>query len=315
MCRCMHLIWSVTLRLFMPRNLSVISFAFVMGLFIAACELSYRFGLCTPYAAVGFIPMAIGIMSLARFKEDDNDNFTKPVFGGEVMLPLFIATLCSVCGALISFVFEKRYLFVSLLAAVMFLIIMSWAASRLTGVPRIATSKKLTEFWDIPVADVAELKRFVCARGAFAFICFACTALIYVLKIVLEPDLFRILTLPAGEVVALLLGSIAVYVARHNFRRSIFGLRYFISEVSFGAAFMALLFLVHPGTPKIPHLLVALLFACSTDIVMTGLLSVIRRRLIFVSKSRYIDGLPFYLILVSLVVMLAETCLYSLPGL
>ena len=309
------LIWSLTLRLFMPRNLSVISFAFVMGLFIAACELSYRFGLCTPYAAVGFIPMAIGIMSLARFKEDDNDNFTKPVFGGEVMLPLFIATLCSVCGALISFVFEKRYLFVSLLAAVMFLIIMSWAASRLTGIPRIATSKKLTEFWDIPVADVAELKRFVCARGAFAFICFACTALIYVLKIVLEPDLFRILTLPAGEVVALLLGSIAVYVARHNFRRSIFGLRYFISEVSFGAAFMALLFLVHPGTPKIPHLLVALLFACSTDIVMTGLLSVIRRRLIFVSKSRYIDGLPFYLILVSLVVMLAETCLYSLPGL
>lgn len=309
------MVWSLTLRLFMPRNLSVLSFAFVMGLFITACEFSYRFGFCTPYAAVGFIPMAIGIMSLARFKEDDNDAFTKPVFGGEVMLPFFIATLCSVCGALISYVFEKRYLFVSLLAAVMFLIIMSWAVSRLTGVPRIATSKKLTEFWDIPVADVSELKRFVCARGAFAFICVACGVLLYVLKLFLDADLFRILALPACEVLALLLGSIAVYVARHNFRRSIFGLRYFISEVSFAAAFMALLFLVRQDIPRISHLMVAAVFACSTDIVMTGLLSVIRRRLIFVSKSRYIDGLPFYLILVSLVVMLAETCLYSLPGL
>ena len=127
--------------------------------------------------------------------------------------------------------------------------------------------------------------------------------------------MFRILAIPVCEVTALLLGSIVVYVARHNFRRSIFGLRYFISEVSIVAAFMALLFLVCPGFPKILHLMVAALFACSTDIVITGLLSVIRRRLIFVSKSRYIDGLPFYLILVSLVVMLAETCLYSLPGL
>ena len=226
------IVWSLTLRLFMPRNLSVLSFAFVLGLFITACEFSYRFGFCTPYAAVGFIPMAIGIMALARFKDDENDAFTKPAFGGEVMLPFFIGTICSVCGALISYVFEKRYLFVALLASVMFLIIMSWAISRLTGVPRIATSKKLTEFWDIPVADVSELRRFVCARGAFSFICCVCAAGLYVLKIFVEPDMFRILALPVSEVAALLLGSIVVYVARHNFRRSIFGLRYFISEVA-----------------------------------------------------------------------------------
>ena len=309
------IVWSLTLRLFMPRNLSVLSFVFVLGLFITACEFSYRFGFCTPYAAVGFIPMAIGIMSLARFKDDENDAFTKPAFGGEVMLPFFIGTLCSVCGALISYVFEKRYLFVALLASVMFLIIMSWAVSRLTGVPRIATSKKLTEFWDIPVADISELRRFVCARAAFSLICCVCAAGLYVLKIFVEPDMFRILALPVSEVAAILLGSIVVYVARHNFRRSIFGLRYFISEVAIVAAFMALLFLVSQDFPKITHLMVAALFACSTDIVITGLLAVIRRRLIFVSKSRYIDGLPFYLILVSLVVMLAETCLYSLPGL
>ena len=309
------LVWSMTLRFFMPRNLSVLSFAFVMGLFIAACELSYRFGFCTPYAAVGFIPMAIGIMSLARFKHDANDKFTRPSFGGEVLLPYFIATICSVCGALISYVFEKRYLFVSLLASVMFLIIMSWAVSRLTGSPRIATSRQLTEFWDIPVANVSELKRFLCARGAFAFICSLCAAVLYVIKIFLDDDLFRITAIPVCEFTAILLGSIVVYAARHNFRRSIFGLRYFISEVSFAAAFMSLIFLVNPGFPKIPHLIVSIVFTCATDIVMTGLLSVIRRRLIFVSKSKYIDGLPFYLILVSLVVMLAETCLYSIPGL
>ena len=309
------LVWALTLRFFMPRNLSVISFAYVMGLFIGACELSYRFGFCTAYSAVGFIPMAIGIMSLARFKEDDNDSFTKPSFGSEVLLPYAIATLCSFCGSLITYVFEKRYLFVMLLASVVFLIIMSWAFSRLTGVPRIATSKKLTEFWDIPVADISELRRFVFSRGMFAVISFACAAVLYVLRLFVDADLFRIISLPVSEFVALLFGSITVYAARHNLRRSIFGLRYFISEVSFAAAFVSLLFLVHPDIPKITHLLVFEVFICATDIVMTGLLSVIRRRLIFVSKSRYIDGLPFYLILISLVVMLAETSLYSIPGL
>ena len=81
------------------------------------------------------------------------------------------------------------------------------------------------------------------------------------------------------------------------------------------AAFISLLFLKNKEIPNVLHLLIALVFICATDIVITGLLSVIRRRLIFVSKSKYIDGLPFYLILISLVVMLAETCLYSLPGL
>jgi hypothetical protein len=309
------LIWSLTLRLFMPRNLSVLSFAFVMALFIAAGEFSYRFGLCTPYSAVGFIPMAIGIMSVARFKEDDNDNYTKPAFGSEVMLPYGIALACSLFGTMLSFVFEKRYLFVSLLAAVMFLIVMSWALSRITGTPRCATSKKLTEFWDIPVADISELRRFLSARGEFAVICMICTVILYVLKIIVEPDWFRVMTIPVAEVLALLFGSVAIYTAKHNFRRSIFGLRYFISEVSIAAAFISLLFLVHPGIPKITHLIIANTFIVATDIIMTGLLSVIRRRLIFVSKSKYIDGLPFYLVLISLVVMLAETCLYCIPGL
>ena len=309
------LIWSFTLRFFMPRNLSVISFAFVMALFIAACEYSYRIGLCTPYAACGFVPMAIGIMSLARFKQDENETFTKPSFGSEVLFPYITAIICSVFGTLISYIFEKRYLFVSLLASVMFLIVISWAISRITGVPRSASSKSLTEFWDIPVADISELKRFLIARGEFAIVCFTCAAVLYALRIFIDNDLFRIIALPVSVFAALLIGSLAIYAAKHNFRRSIFGLRYFISESSVAAAFMALIFLVNPGTPKILHLIVSAVFACSTDIVMTGLLSVIRRRLIFVSKSRYIDGLPFYLILISLVVMLAETSLYSIPGL
>ncbi len=309
------LLWSLTLRFFMPRNLSVISFAFIMALFIAACEFSYRLGLCTPYAAAGFVPMAIGIMSLARFKDDDNDKFTKPAFGKEVLFPYLIALISSVFGTLISYIFEKRYVFVSLLASVMFIILMSWAISRVTGIPRSATSKKLTEFWDIPVADIAALRRFLCARGEFALVCICCAAALYALSLFTDQDLFRITALPVCEVTALLLGSLAVYAAKHNFRSSIFGLRYFISEVSVASAFISLIFLVNPGIPRIDHLLVTLVFIIATDIVMTGLLSVIRRRLIFVSKSRYIDGLPFYLILISLVVMLAETCLYSLPGL
>ena len=309
------LAWAITLRFFMPRNLSVITFAFVLALFIAVGEYSYQLGFCVPHAIAGFIPMAIGIMSVARFKDDDNDKFTRPAFGSEVMLPYAIALVCSVFGTVITYIFEKRYLFVSLLASVMFLIVMSWAISKISGVPRCATSKKLTEFWDIPVANVSELKRFLSARGEFAAVCLVCTAALYVLKIFTDGDLFRLAAIPAVMFVVLLMGSIMVYAARHNYRSSIFGLRYFISEVSTAAAFISILFLVNPGFPKIWHLLIALALIICTDIIITGLLAVIRRRLIFVSKSKYIDGLPFYLILISLVIMLAETCLYSIPGL
>ena len=309
------LAWAITLRFFMPRNLSVITFAFVLALFIVVGEYSYQFGFCVPHAIAGFIPMAIGIMSVARFKDDDNDKFTRPAFGSEVMLPYAIALVCSVFGTVITYIFEKRYLFVSLLASVMFLIVMSWVISKISGVPRCATSKKLTEFWDIPVANISELKRFLSARGEFAAVCLVCTAALYVLKIFTDGDLFRLAAIPAVMFVVLLMGSIMVYAARHNYRSSIFGLRYFISEVSTAAAFISILFLVNPGFPKIWHLLIALALIICTDIIITGLLAVIRRRLIFVSKSKYIDGLPFYLILISLVIMLAETCLYSIPGL
>jgi hypothetical protein len=309
------LAWAITLRFFMPRNLSVITFAFVLALFAAAGEFSYMYGLCAPYAVAGFIPMAIGIMSVARFKDDDNDKFTRPEFGSEVMLPYGIALVCSAFGSLMSFVFERRFLFVSLLAAVMFLILVSWVISKLTGIPRCATSKTLTEFWDIPVADISELKRFLSARGEFALVCMLCMAAVFVLKIFTDKDLLRISAIPACVLIALIVGSIMVYASKHNFRSSIFGLRFFISEVSIAAAFISVIFLVNPGFPKITHLIVALILIVATDTIITGIMSVIRRRLIFVSKSKYIDGLPFYLILISLVIMLAETCLYSIPGL
>ena len=241
------LAWAITLRFFMPRNLSVITFAFVLALFIAVGEYSYQLGFCVPHAIAGFIPMAIGIMSVARFKDDDNDKFTRPAFGSEVMLPYAIALVCSVFGTVITYIFEKRYLFVSLLASVMFLIVMSWVISKISGVPRCATSKKLTEFWDIPVANVSELKRFLSARGEFAAVCLVCTAALYVLKIFTDGDLFRLAAIPAVMFVVLLMGSIMVYAARHNYRSSIFGLRYFISEVSTAAAFISILFLVNPG--------------------------------------------------------------------
>lgn len=311
------LIWSVTFRFITVRKLSVLSFAFILTLFIFVCEISYRLGLCAPYAAVGFIPMAVGIMLLARFKDegDDKGEYTRTRFGSEVLLPFLLALGSALFGTLISYIFEKRYLFVSLLASVMFIVLLSWVVTGITGVPRRATSKKLTEFWDIPTADIAQLRRFVFARGEFTIISIICMASLFILRNVIDPDLFRILAIPVCEAVALCLGIVAIYTAKHNFSSSQFGLRYIISEVSMAGAFISLFFLVNPGIPKIPHVLIALVFVLATDVVVTGLLSVIRRRLIFVSKSVYIDGLPFYLILVSLVVMLAETCLYSIPGL
>ena len=89
-----------------------------------------------------------------------------------------------------------------------------------------------------------------------------------------------------------------------------------VGETAIGAQFLAVFFLAHQEhVPSFFSIAVAVILAILTDTMLTALLSVIRRRQIFVTKSRYLDGLPFYLVLTSLICMIVETCLYSLTGL
>ena len=132
----------------------------------------------------------------------------------------------------------------------------------------------------------------------------------------LKPEISSIVITPAALLASVGLGYLMIVTGRPGDRKSIFGTRYFMSEALIGAAFVMLPFINSlPGEPSLNVVVTVFVFAVCGDILVTGLLSVIRRRLIFVSKSKFIDGLPFYLILVSYVIMLFETAIYHIPGL
>lgn len=309
-------VWAITLRFFIHPKLSALSFIITALLFTAASEASYRMGWCGAAAGALFIPMAIGMMSLSRFKADEEDEFTIPLFTEEVLKPFILAFAASSFGFLASGLFEKRYIFTTLLGAIAFLILFSWGFSKITGTPRLITSRSLTEFWDIPVADYQEVKRFAFSRVAFALEMLVIASLLFSLWVLVGGPYARMLSVPAAALVQTILSVALLSFSRGGIRRSIFGLRYFVSETAIGSQFLAVFFLAHQEhIPGIFTIIIAVVLSILTDTMLTGLLSVVRRRLIFVTKSRFLDGLPFYLILTSLICMIAETCLYTLTGL
>ena len=310
------LLWSVTLRFFMRPKLSAMSFILVALLFTATSEASFMMGWCSAASGSLFIPMAIGIMSLSRFKADDEDEFSVPVFTDEVIKPFGLAALASVIGFFASGLFEKRYIFTALLAATAFLIVFSWGISKVSGTPRLFTSRSLTEFWDIPVADYQEIRRFVVARSAFAIIMVVIASLLFALWVLVGGTYARMISVPAAALIQTIISMSLLSFSRGGIRKSVFGQRYFVSETAIGAQFLAVFFLAHQEhVPSFFSIAVAVILAILTDTMLTSLLSVIRRRQIFVTKCRYLDGLPFYLVLTSLICMIVETCLYSLAGL
>ena len=309
-------LWSVTLRFFIRPKLSILSFIFVALLFTAASEASFRMGWCGSVSGALFIPMAIGIMSLSRFKADDEDEFSVAFFTDEVFKPFMLALAASAFGFFASGLFEKRYIFTALLAGTAFLILFSWGLSKVSGTPRLFTSRGLTEFWDIPVADFQEIRRYVFARSAFGIIMVVIASLLFALWVLVGGTYARMISVPAAAIVQTIIAMSLLSFSRGGIRKSVFGLRYFVSETAIGAQFLAVFFLAHQEhVPSFFSIVVAVILAILTDTMLTALLSVIRRRQIFVTKSRYLDGLPFYLVLTSLICMIVETCLYSLAGL
>lgn len=308
--------WTFTFRFFMPRKLAILSLIACIGLFYGACLASSKLGWCSPSACAGFVPMALGMMTLSRFCADGEEEYRPASPVKEILLPYIAAAAASLAGTFITAIAEKSYIFISLLAATAILIFGAWAYSAITGTPHYLTSRELTEFWNIPVADFEEFRRFCIARAEFALVCAGSIAISLAASNFLKPEISSIVITPAALLASVGLGYLMIVTGRPGDRKSIFGTRYFMSEALIGAAFVMLPFINSlPGGPSLNAVVTVFVFAVCGDILVTGLLSVIRRRLIFVSKSKFIDGLPFYLILVSYVIMLFETAVYHIPGL
>ena len=309
-------VWTFTFRFFMPRKLAILSLIACIGLFYGACVASERLGWCSTAACAGFVPMALGMMTLSRFCADGEEEYRPASVIKEVMLPYLAAVAVALAGTFITALAERNYIFISLLSAIAILVFGAWMYSAISGTPHYLTSKELTEFWNIPVADFEEFRRFCIARAEYALVCAGAVAVSAGASMFLPSDIASIVITPAVLLVATGLGYLMIVSGRPGDRKSIFGTRYFMSEAMIGSAFVMLPFLrMLPELPQLNAVVTVYVFAVCGDILVTGLLSVIRRRLIFVSKSKFIDGLPFYLILVTYVIMLFETAIYRIPGL
>ena len=309
-------VWSISFRLFLPRKYAALTLLIVIGMFCAACEVSVRLGLCSPVSVCGFVPFAIGVMMLSRFKRDGEDEFRPAETVREIAVPYLYALGSSLSGFLVSEVFEKQYIFISTLIAAMMLVFISYFVSKISSSPLYFTSRELTEFWNIPVSDIEELRRFVIARIEFAVTCAGVIVGVISVSGFIRSDIASWLVLPVAEVISCGLGILIISGGRGGDSKSVFGTRYFLSETSVAAALLTVPFIRSlPEMPSISGIVGLFMFTVFGDILVSGLLAVVRRRLIFVRKSRFIDGLPFYLIMLSLVLMLFETCLYRIPGL
>ena len=260
----------------------------------------------SPVFPLCFMPMASGMAGLSVIAKDNNDEDVIPRVRLEVLAPLAYAAAASCVGSFIAGLPERRTVFAATILAVLFLIGVSKILSSSSAAPKFFTSKRLTEYWDIPVADISELRRFFFARVKYIVALSVTCAVLYILDSfagsVIAPYI-----LPVAILSSVLMGASMVAAGRPSDVNSIFGTKFFMFEILTGTGFVCVPFVKFSGAGlSIPVIGLFLFFACAGDFFISGLIAVIRRRQIFVEKNKFTDGLPFMMIMLSLLMMVAE---------
>ena len=260
----------------------------------------------SPVFPLCFIPMATGFAVLSVVSPDGKEDNERPLVFKEIVQPAFFAAVSSSIGSFIAGLPERRTVFLATLLSVLLLIGLSAMISALTKSPWFFTSKRLTEYWDIPVADMSELRRFFFARLKFIIVLFITDAVLYLLYYFFGKMMVPYV-MPVAVFTSVILGIAMVAAGRPADIDSLFGTKLYLFGIIMGAAFISVPFArCEEFEPQLMLLGLFLFFACAGDFLVSGLISVIRRRQIFVEKNKYTDGLPFMMIMLSLLIMAAE---------
>ena len=302
------ILWLVSLRFITDRRFTpAMLFVICLVMQLPSMLFPKLFAVTFPETS---IPFALGLFTLNAMKEDNREDATAPGILKECVIPYIFASGASITGFFGSELFERKYIFEEIIISVMFLILLAYVISKSGGAPYFFTSKKLAEFWDIPVADFRETLTFIKAKVRFALILILDIILAFVLDTFI-PDrkLFLLICLPACLVIMLA----AVYIAGSKAKdiESFFGGRFLVYELFIASGAVASLF-INAERPGIKAMLIIFAVIVISDILLTSLFAVIRRRQIFVSRSKYLDGLLFMMTLVALFVMIAESALYGI---
>ncbi|MBP5261621.1 MAG: hypothetical protein J6Z43_05810 [Clostridiales bacterium] len=295
----MILFWCFTLR-FLRTSWAAPAVAFLM--MCPAFAFGYFFRSVLLAGSMSVVALGLGCMSGLNL--DDAEEDVRPAVWKEVLIPFLFASAASAVSYFGGFLFEKRYLFVSNIIAVSFLILTSIFISKTSGSRYFFTSKRLTEFWDIPVAEFSQLKIFISAKLRYLITLLWCFAAVYAIWFFVPFSWKNYLFMPAATLSVLPFIYLMPMKGRHA--ESLFGTRYFMFESYISSIMSSMFFTVRPETLSISRIIYVFLLFVGTDIIGSALLAVIRRRQIFVSRSKYIDGTPFMLTMFSLLIMLVE---------
>lgn len=299
----MVLLWSFTLR-FIKGKWSAPVVVAVLSLLVFG--VSYYMNEMT--LMPGLLMVMLGIASLNAMNLDDSGEYVLPGIVKEVLLPLIYSCAAALTGSFVSRLFEHRFLFVSNIISVTFLILISIAISKSTGSRYFFTSRSLTEFWDIPVAEFSQTKIFIIAKIKFIITILFCFGACIAVSLLLDGKLLKFLITPAAIIAVIPFIYICPMVIKDS--SSQFGTRYFMYEAFIAAQLISMFFLMS-GSLSVEKTVYAFVVIVGSDIIGSALLAVIRRRQIFVSRSKYIDGTPFMMTMFSLLIMLLECCLFS----
>jgi len=299
----MTVIWCLSFR-FVKK--AVIAPVVEVVMTLLACGAGYYLG--NVYIAPCMAVFSLGLVSLSAVEAEDGSN-KRPEVYKEIIVPLFFAVCASLAGYYVSLLFESRFLFIGIIMSVSFLILTSILISKTSGSRFFFTSKRLTEFWDIPVAEFSQTRIFILAKAKFIMTAAFIFAVLYTLDHFIDTDLKEYLLLPSAVILAVPFVYVIPRIGKDN--RSNFGTKHFIYEVFIAAALISMFFIRYGDDITVSKVVYAFLLLAGTDIIGSALLAVIRRRQIFVSRSKYIDGTPFMMTMFALLIMLVECCLYN----
>ena len=268
------------------------------------------------------LPFALGLVVVTGTDEDSEEEYTRPHPIKECLLPFVYSVPATLCGYFASGLFDRRYVFISVVFAIAFLIGAAWLLTRITKAPYFFTSKRLTEFWDIPVARYEQAKEFFVSKIKFAIVAAGISFIPFFLTSIVMPYVKihgvpeKMISDSVSVLLVMLVAMIFAFVIPLSGKdqESMFGTRFFAFEVFLASGLLLLPYLAGAAR-TIQSLIYFYVITVGMDILVTALLAVIRRQQIFVSRSKYLDGLPFMMIMISMVIMIMESCLYQLMAL
>ena len=296
-------IWCVTLRFV---RTPLIAPVVVPVMTLLSCAAGYY--LDSVYLSCCMTVFSLGLAALSAIPDEEEEG-KRPGLYKEITVPLFFAVCASVAGYYVSLLFESGYLFIVIIMSVTFLILTSILISKTSGSRFFFTSKHLTEFWDIPVAEFSQTRIFMLTKAKFIMTTAFLFAALYAVDYLVPAGLKTYVMLPS----ALILTIPFVYIipkTSHD-HRSAFGTKFFMYDAYIAAALISMFFIRYGDDMTVSKLVYAFVLLVGTDVIGTALLAVIRRRQIFVSRSKYIDGTPFMMTMFALLIMLVECCLYN----